>query len=203
MAWPETPPWHCPVTGIAGKLHSSGLASPIMFASKPVSSFCMSNPRFLQLSVCQNSSSWVLLSHFCHHQKAFPSGLLSPCGVTSSWLLPSSRSMELTVLNPFSSKRGGCIPHCTLQKPAGTSSSPSKGSPGAGYSKNFGCMSPSRKRRGAAARRRGKVLQNPSWQARIQRKSGEKKGLEVKAARKSLDLQGPCDNKNLYFGLLT
>lgn len=118
--------------------------------------------------------------------------LACPCPVGSPlppWLFPSSRSMKLTVLNPFSSKGGRLHPSLHFPKASWLQvlAAPrvEECSPGAGYSKNFGCVSQSRKRRGAAGRRRGKVLQNPAWQARIQRKSGERKGLEVRAARKS------------------
>ena len=59
---------------------------------------------------------------------------------------------------------------------------------GAGCAKLFGFLSQSRKRRGAAGSGRGKVLQNAWWQVRIQRRSSERKGLEIKADSKSLGL---------------
>lgn len=144
------------------------------------------------------------LSFSCLCAKVLPPGCSYPISVTIRrhflltyprlvgsplpyWLLPSSRSVKLAVLNPFSSKRGGCILPCISKSQLATSPCLSMGQGGftrAGYSKNFGCMSQSRKKREAAGKRRGKYCQIPAGKPES-RKSSERKGLEVKAGRKS------------------
>lgn len=138
--------------------------------------------------------------------------LACPCPVGSPlppWLFPSSRSMTLTVPNPFSSKGGGCILHCTFQKPAGYKFLLLQGSrsvhqglaiprtlaacprAGRGEEQLGGgegkyCKIPPGK-----LESRGKVVKGKAWRSEQPEKA------------QGPDLQGPCDHENLYFGLLT
>lgn len=176
-----------------------------MFASSPASSSCMSNLPFLR----------------CLCAKVLPPGCSHPISVTSrgnfllpcphlvgsplpSWLFPSPRSMKLTVLNPFSSKRGGCTFPALSKSQLATGPCLSEGQgefTRAGYSK---CPRAGRGEEQLGGGE-GKHCKIPAGKPESRGKVVKGKASRSKQPEKAqgIDLQGPCDNENLYFGLLT
>lgn len=178
-----------------------GLASPITFASSPVS--CLSHKQYassFSCLCCQCYSSPMRFSCFCvcHYQKTCPSVLLLPC-VVPSWVTSSFLALSFLQIHETHCPKSLLLQERRLHSSLHfhNASWPQLLSPqrnkkrslGAGCATLFGFLSQSRRRRGTAGSGRGKVLQNSWWQARIQRRRSERKGLEIKTDSKSLGLR--------------
>lgn len=134
----------------------------------------------------------------CHYQKTFPSVLLLPC-VVPSWVTSSFLALSFLQIHETHCPKSLLLQERRLHSSLHfhNASWPQLLSPqrnkkrslGAGCATLFGFLSQSRRRRGTAGSGRGKVLQNSWWQARIQRRRSERKGLEIKTDSKSLGLR--------------